>query len=108
MYIGPSQKFASNAVFREGYTLSEAKADQDFVRNAPNRATIKKRLNSVSPLFEGDEIIEYPCDQSTTTRRYFDKAIEFVGQNKETFLCLHYSFDAPYSFICIRAVQRQE
>ena len=73
MYIGPSQKFASNAVFREGYTLSEA----------PNRATIKKRLNSVSPLFEGDEIIEYPCDQSTTTRRYFDKAIEFVGQNKE-------------------------
>lgn len=83
MYIGPSQKFASNAVFREGYTLSEAKADQDFVRNAPNRATIKKKLNSVSPLFEGDEIIEYPCDQSTTTRRYFDKAIEFVGQNKE-------------------------
>lgn len=83
MYIGPSQKIASNAVFREGYTLSEAKADQDFVRNAPNRATIKKRLNSVSPLFEGDEIIEYPCDQSTTTRRYFDKAIEFVGQNKE-------------------------
>lgn len=83
MYIGPSQKFASNAVFREGYTLSEAKADQDFVRNAPNRATIKKRLNSVSPLFEGDEIIEYPCDQSTTTRRYFDKAIEFVEQNKE-------------------------
>lgn len=83
MYIGPSQKFASNAVFREGYTLSEAKADQDFVRNAPNRATIKKRLNSVSPLFEGDEIIEYPCGQSTTTRRYFDKAIEFVGQNKE-------------------------
>lgn len=83
MYIGPSQKFASNAVFREGYTLSEAKADQNFVRNAPNRATIKKKLNSVSPLFEGDEIIEYPCDQSTTTRRYFDKAIEFVGQNKE-------------------------
>ena len=83
MYIGPSQKFASSAVFREGYTLSEAKADQDFVRNAPNRATIKKRLNGVSPLFEGDEIIEYPCDQSTTTRRYFDKAIEFVGQNKE-------------------------
>ena len=83
MYIGPSQKFASNAVFRDGYTLSEAKADQDFVRNAPNRATIKKRLNSVSPLFEGDEIIEYPCDQSITTRRYFDKAIEFVGQNKE-------------------------
>lgn len=83
MYIGPSQKFASNAVFRDGYTLSEAKADQDFVRNAPNRAMIKKRLNSVSPLFEGDEIIEYPCDQSTTTRRYFDKAIEFVGQNKE-------------------------
>lgn len=82
MYIGPSQQFASNVTFREGYNLSKAKEDQEFVRTS-SRADIKKRLNNASPLFEGDKIIEYPCDQSTTTRRYFDHAIDFIENNPE-------------------------
>lgn len=40
-------------------------------------------MNNASPLLEGDKIIEYPCDQSTTTRRYFDRAIDFVAKNQE-------------------------
>lgn len=82
MYIAPSQQFAANATFREGYTLPKAKEDQEFVRTS-KRADVKKKLNNASPLFEGDKIIEYPCDQSTTTRRYFDKAIDFVERNGE-------------------------
>ena len=82
MYIGPSQQFASNVTFKEGYNLSKAKEDQEFVRTS-SRADIKKRLNNASPLFEGDKIIEYPCDQSTTTRRYFDHAIDFIENNPE-------------------------
>lgn len=82
MYIAPSQQFAANAAFREGYTLSKAKEDQEFVRTS-KRADVKKKLNNASPLFEGDKIIEYPCEQSTTTRRYFDKAIDFVERNGE-------------------------
>ena len=82
MYIAPSQQFAPDAIFREGYTLVKAKEDQEFVRTS-SRAAVKKRLNNASPLFEGDRIIEYPCDQSTTTRRYFDHAIDFVEQHNE-------------------------
>lgn len=82
MYIAPSQEFSPRAVFREGYNLSKAKDDQEFVRTS-KRAEVKKRLNNASPLFEGDQIIEYPCDQSTTTRRYFDKAMEFIQQRKD-------------------------
>lgn len=41
MYIGPSQQFASNVTFREGYNLSKAKEDQEFVRTS-SRADIKK------------------------------------------------------------------
>lgn len=78
MYIGPSQEFAANVTFRKGYTLSMAKADQEYVKKTRNNAEIKKKLNHASPLFEGNKIIEYPCDQSTTTLRYFDKAIEFI------------------------------
>lgn len=80
MYIAPSQQFASNATFREGYTLSKAKEDQEFVRTS-SRADVKKKLNNASPLFEGDKIIEYPCDQSATTRRYFDHAIDFIERH---------------------------
>ena len=81
MYIAPSQQFASDVVFRKGYTLSKAKEDQEFVRTS-SRSAVKKRMNNACPLFEGDKIVEYPCDQSTTTRRYFDHAIEFVRQNR--------------------------
>ena len=81
MYIAPSQQFSPEAVFKEGYTLSKAKEDQEFVR-VSSRAAVKKRMNNASPLFEGDRIIEYPCDQATTTRRYFDRAIQFSEQNR--------------------------
>ena len=34
-----------------------------------------------TPLMEGEEIIECPVDQRTITRRYTDKAIEFIKKN---------------------------
>ena len=96
MYIAPSQQFASDAIFREGYTLVKAKEDQEFVRTS-SRAAVKKRLNNASPLFEGDRIIEYPCDQSTTTRRYFDHAIDFVEQhNKQQPFFLYITPSMPH------------
>ncbi len=36
-----------------------------------------------TPLIENEEIIELPVDQRTVTRRYTDKAIDFIKQNKE-------------------------
>lgn len=96
MYIAPSQQFAPGAIFREGYTLVKAKEDQEFVRTS-SRAAVKKRLNNASPLFEGDRIIEYPCDQSTTTRRYFDHAIDFVEQhNKQQPFFLYITPSMPH------------
>ena len=78
MYIGYSHQFADNVCFRNGYTLSRAIADQKYVKETRNKAEVKKKLDFASPLFMQDKIVEYPCDQSTTTRRYFDKAIEFI------------------------------
>lgn len=54
-------------------------------------------MNNASPLFEGDRIIEYPCDQSTTTRRYFDHAIDFVEQhNKQQPFFLYITPSMPH------------
>lgn len=36
-----------------------------------------------TPLMENDKIVELPVDQRTVTRRYTDKAIEFISKNKE-------------------------
>ena len=36
-----------------------------------------------TPLMENEEIIELPVDQRTITRRYTDRAIDFITQNKD-------------------------
>ena len=83
MYIGYTHKFSPNCVFTDGYNLDKALQDQQLVKRNKNKAQLKKELNYASPLFENKEIIEYPCDQATTTYRYFNKAMEFIGKNKK-------------------------
>ncbi len=79
MYIGHKQRFAEDVKFREGYTMERAVEDQKFVQeNFPKRAPIQKQLSGIAPLFEGSEIIEYPCELETTTNRYFSRAIDFI------------------------------
>ena len=82
MYIGHTHKFSTNCVFNDGYTLDRALKDQQLVVNTKDKAKLKKELNYASPLFEDKQVIEYPCDQSTTTYRYFNKAMEFIKKNK--------------------------
>lgn len=80
MFISPSQPFSSSVKFLNGYTLEKAKADQAFVnKNLRNTANIKSEgIKEFCPLLEGKEIVEYPCDQSTLTQRYFDHSIAFI------------------------------
>lgn len=79
MYIGPYHEFSDRIIFRDNYTLEQARADQAAVKKFKNFKDIKQSTRKGKcPLFEGDQIVEYPCEQSTLTRRYFDRAIEFI------------------------------
>lgn len=49
-----------------------------------------------TPLFENEEIIELPVDQRTVTRRYTDKAIEFVKANKDKPFFLYLPHSMPH------------
>ncbi|MDP4623543.1 MAG: sulfatase [Akkermansiaceae bacterium] len=49
-----------------------------------------------TPLIENEEIIELPVNQRTITRRYTDKAIEFVTENKETPFFLYLAHSMPH------------
>ncbi|MFT5299846.1 MAG: arylsulfatase A [Mariniblastus sp.] len=66
-------------------TSNELWADQASAVNAWN-----------TPLVENEEIIELPVDQRTITRRYTDKAIEFVTANKDKPFFLYLPHSMPH------------
>ena len=49
-----------------------------------------------TPLVENEEIIELPVDQRTVTRRYTDRAIEFVEQNRDKPFFLYLPHSMPH------------
>jgi len=68
MTIDPEHaRFARDCVFREGMTQSKARAGA---------------LRNTVPLMRGEEIVEYPADQSTLTKRYTEEAIKFIRENR--------------------------
>jgi arylsulfatase A len=69
MWIDPANKLAKNILLREGLTLKEVKAGH-------------KKRNWV-PLMRNDEVIEYPADQTTLTKRYTEESIRFIQANKQ-------------------------
>jgi len=59
-----------------------------------NQDDYVKRWNT--PLIENGEIIELPVNQRTITRRYTDKAIEFVTENKDKPFFLYLPHSMPH------------
>ncbi len=85
MYLAPHLKLAENVVLREGFTPEKVRADQiyaDTINIVP--WTISANLGYRVPLLDGKEVVEFPCDQSSLTRRYFDRAIEFIENAGDT------------------------
>jgi len=49
-----------------------------------------------TPLIENEEIVELPVDQRTVTRRYTDRAIEFVKENRDRPFFLYLPHTMPH------------
>lgn len=69
MWIDPANKLAKDLVVREGLTREEVEAGH--------------RGKNQVPLMRGEEVIEYPVDQSTVTKRYTEEAIRFIEQHAQ-------------------------
>lgn len=68
MAIDPQHaRFAPDCRFREGMTQSKAR---------------EKAIRNTVPLMRGGEVVEYPADQSTLTKRYTEEAIKFIRDNQ--------------------------
>ncbi len=84
MFIASQMPLSDDILLRDGYTRQMVEAEQcyaDTVKLEPWRIAIELRYRS--PLVEGREVVEYPCEQSTLTRRYFDRAIDFIDENRD-------------------------
>ena len=68
MWIDPANRLADDIVIREGLTLEQVKAGH--------------KLKDRVPLMRNEEVIEYPVDQSTVTKRYTEKAVRYIRENK--------------------------
>ena len=72
-------------------------------RNKVNPATDESWLNQdkwvqkwKTPLMENEKIIELPVDQRTITRRYTDRAISFITENKDKPFFLYLPHSMPH------------
>jgi arylsulfatase A len=74
MAIDPKHAaFTKDCVFREGMTEETARA---------------KAMNNTVPLMRGVEVVEYPADQTTLTKRYTEEAVKFIRECKDgPFFC---------------------
>ncbi len=72
MWRDPANRLADNLVLREGLTRADLEAGH-------------KTKNWV-PLLRDEEVVEYPADQTTVTKRYTEEAVRFIkAKNKKPF-----------------------
>ncbi len=69
MWIDPANKLADDIVLRDGLTLEQVKAGH--------------KGKNVVPILRDEEVVEYPADQTTITKRYTEHAIQFIREKSE-------------------------
>ena len=82
MTIDPEANLAADIKLREGFTLERIRSEKpkkDFV-----------------PLMRNEEVIEYPCDQTTLTQRYTEEAVKFIEENKNKPFFLYLPHTMPH------------
>ncbi len=75
-------KFSNDVVFRLGKT-------EEIVRKEGG-------IKNTVPLMRGEEVVEYPVDQSTLTKRYTDEAIKLIKENKDQPFFLYMPHTMPH------------
>lgn len=80
MTIAQNMRLSTNLVLREGVTME----------------TIWKAKKNWVPLMRNKEVIEYPADQNTLTKRYTEEAIKFIKAKKNESFFLYMPHTMPH------------
>ncbi|VGO22451.1 sulfatase family protein [Pontiella sulfatireligans] len=90
MSTSPDLAVAKNVKFAQGWTADKLKQDLAAIK-----ADSKSR-NNLAPLMRGNEVIEYPVDQSQLTKRYTEEAVRFIHENKDRSFFLYLAHAMPH------------
>ncbi|KAA5825205.1 sulfatase [Algibacter amylolyticus] len=85
MWRDPEMPLAEDVVFNEGFTVKDYKSSIQ-----------KNKLKSKVPLMLGNKVVKWPVDQSVLTRKYTDKAKQFILENKEEPFFLYMAHSMPH------------
>ena len=69
MWRDPANRLAADLVLRDGVTLADVRAGH--------------KLKNGVPIMRNEEVIEYPADQTTITKRYTEEAIRFIKRKSD-------------------------
>lgn len=69
MWLDPASEIAKDVVLRDGLTVEQMTAGH--------------KIRDVVPIFHNEKVIEYPADQTTITKRYTERAIQFIQKQSE-------------------------
>lgn len=69
MWLDPANRLAADITLRNGLTLDEVRAGH--------------KVKNEVPLLRNEEVVEYPADQATLTKRYTEESIRFITENRE-------------------------
>ena len=69
MWLDPANKIAADVTLREGVTREELEAGH--------------KVRDLVPIMRDDEVVEYPADQTTLTKRYTEEAIRFIEEEDD-------------------------
>ena len=76
MWIAPELKLHPNILLREDITFDDIKYMKK-IGGLKEWANARKFNNQV-PLMINDQVIEFPVDQSTLTKRYTEEVLSFI------------------------------
>lgn len=83
MWAEPTMEISPDVVWRAGRDLTAFKGSN-------------KQEKNIVPLLRNTEVVEYPADQSTLTRRYTDHAIEAIDAAKEIPFFIYLAHSMPH------------
>lgn len=86
MYIDSSAILAKDVVLREGVTIEGIRSNI-YYRHNPKYV----------PLMRREEVIEFPADQSTLTKRYTAEAITFINSHRNDPFFLYLAHTMPHT-----------
>lgn len=82
MSVNPNSKVADNIVFNEGMTIDSLREEKWRGRKVP--------------LMIQNEVVEYPVNQTTLTKRYTEEAIKFIKDKKDRPFFLYLAQTMPH------------